>query len=110
MGSRNRFIFFILFLLADFDEVTAQALGLQSCEYEQNGQTLYNACVGDPVKLLIPGKSNYNLTVTPADVTCGLSSRYESFCLIYAVCTQYNVIFWHWILKDNACFCIVNSL
>ena len=85
MGKVEQFtLFLLLHLLMYFDNIKAQALGLQSCEYQENGMTIYSACVGEPFKMR---SNHFNLTVTPADATCGLSNNYKQFCLIYSVRT-----------------------
>ena len=47
--------------------VGGDSLGQQNCDYFENGEMLHNACMGDPYLLLLPGQSNFNLTVTPED-------------------------------------------
>ena len=84
MGKVEQFMLFLLHLLMYFDNIKAQALGLQSCEYQENGMTIYVAYVGELFKMT---SNQFNLTVTPADATCRLSNNYKHFCLIYSVRT-----------------------
>ena len=84
MARKLPILFKIVFFLTLHGEVAGQSFGLERCEYEENGQTIFSACVGEPFMSLLPGKSNYNISVTPADATCGMNGP-EQFCLKYSV-------------------------
>ena len=84
MARKRPILLKIIFFLTLHGEAAGQSFGLERCEYEENGQTIYSACVGEPFMSLLPGKSSYNISVTPPDATCGMNGP-EKFCLKYSV-------------------------
>ena len=62
-----------------------RTISSNTCERTVGAEMKYYACTSDPSHILKPGNSRYNLTVSPADHTCGTTNPKEVYCDLVSV-------------------------